>query len=127
MPMFMPGLVRAVQAAMEAGYPLPEGVELAEHPVERIEEVCGIYFRSVFLESAGLVIPQHKHDHDHATFVGSGKARVWVDGVWFGDYEAGSAVPIKAGREHVFQALEANTRLACVHDVASAESVKKRF
>lgn len=106
---------------------LPENLaDLNDQPVERIEEVCGLYFRSVLLERVGTVIPQHSHDHDHATFVGAGKARAWVDGVWYGDYEAGRAIPIKAGRKHVFQALEPMTRLACVHDVASAESVKEK-
>lgn len=106
---------------------LPDKLELLEQqPVERIEEVCGIYFRSVLLDRAGVVIPQHSHDHDHATFVGAGRARVWVDGTWYGDFEAGRAIAIKAGCAHVFQALEPMTRLACVHDIASAESVKAK-
>lgn len=106
---------------------LPEHLhEIAEQPVERIEEACGLYFRSVLLERAGTVIPQHSHDHDHATFVATGRARVWVDGVWYGDFGAAAAVPIKAGRKHVFQALEPMTRLACVHDIASAEAVKAK-
>jgi mannose-6-phosphate isomerase-like protein (cupin superfamily) len=99
---------------------------LQEQPVEFVEEVAGIYFRSILLASAGDTVPQHSHDHDHATFVGSGKARVWVDGVWQSDVVAGHAIEIKAGRSHVFQALEPNTRLTCVHDVASAESVKRK-
>ena len=104
--------------------PLPAAAD--SYPsVELIEEVAGIYFRSVLLANAGDVIPQHVHDHDHATFVGAGKARLWVDGVWSADYEAGRAVEVKAGKSHVFQALEPNTRLACVHDVESAESAKK--
>jgi quercetin dioxygenase-like cupin family protein len=105
---------------------LPENLQITDAPVERIEEVCGIYFRSVLLEKAGVVIPQHVHDHDHATFVGSGRARVWIDGVWSGDYGAGWAVPIKAGCYHVFQSIEPMTRLTCVHDIESAESVKKK-
>lgn len=100
---------------------------LSEQPVERIEpDVAGLYFRSVLLEQAGTVIPQHEHDHDHATLVCSGKARVWVDGAYFGDYEAGRAIEIRAHCAHVFQALESNTRLCCVHDIESAESVKRK-
>lgn len=93
-------------------------------PVESIEEVCGIYFRSVLLERAGTVIPQHEHDHDHATYVANGKARLWVNEMWVGDYEAGRAIPIKAGDKHLFQALEPMTRLVCVHDIESAMSAK---
>lgn len=95
-------------------------------PVERIEEVCGLYFRSVLIPKAGMVADQHTHDHDHATFVGSGKARAFADGQLLGVYDAGSAIEIKAGVSHRFEALEDNTRLACVHDIASAESVKAK-
>lgn len=116
----------AVYEALQRLHPLPETRPLDNIPVERIEEVCGIYFRSVLLELVNTVIPQHQHDHDHATFVASGKARAWADGQWIGDYEAGSAVEIKAGSLHVFQALEPNTRLVCVHDIASAESIKEK-
>jgi hypothetical protein len=111
----------------ETMYPLPTSVApLERQPVQFVDEVCGIYFRSIILERAGQCVPQHVHDHDHATFVGSGKARVWIDGEWDGDYTAGHAIAIKADKKHVFQALEDNTLLACVHDVASAESVKRK-
>ena len=100
---------------------------LLTHPVERIEEVAGLYFRSVLLPTAGMLIDQHIHDHDHATYVGNGKARAWSDGKLLGDFSAGSAVEIKAGLYHQFQALEDQTRLTCVHDIASAESVKGRL
>lgn len=101
-------------------------VPLDEPIVEKIEEVCGIYFRSVLLKSAGTRIPQHVHDHDHATLVASGKAMGWADHVCLGEKEAGEAFEIKAGAEHVFMALEPNTRLVCVHNIESAESVKAK-
>lgn len=94
--------------------------------VEFIDEVCGIYFRSVLLAKAGQRIAQHTHDHDHATYCGSGRARMIVDGkVWI-DVDAGSAVPVMAGKQHEFIALEDGTRLTCVHDAASAESIKQK-
>lgn len=95
-------------------------------PVERIEEVAGLYFRSVLVPYKGMVADQHVHDHDHATFVGAGKVRAFADGKVLGEYSAGSAIEIKAGVYHQFEALEDGTRLACVHDIASAESVKAR-
>lgn len=108
-------------------FPVPTDLRpLDSVPVESIEEVCGLYFRSILLERAGTVIPQHEHDHDHATYVGSGSARVWVNGEWIADYKAGSAIPIKAGDTHLFQALEPMTRLVCVHDIDSAESAKEK-
>lgn len=94
--------------------------------VERIEEVCGLYFRSVLLPHANMTIPQHIHDHDHATLVCSGKVRAWADGKHMGDFEAGQAMHIKALVAHFFCSLEPNTRLCCVHDIASAESVKAK-
>lgn len=105
---------------------LPDGPFLDEAPVEFIEEVCGIYFRSVLLKARGHTVPQHEHDHDHATFVGAGAVRVWADGRHVGDYEAGRAIPVRAGVKHAFQALKDHTRLACVHDVASAEAIKSK-
>lgn len=93
--------------------------------VEFVDEVCGIYFRSVLLPVKGMKIPQHVHDHDHATYVGNGSARVWADEKLVGDFAAGTAVPVLAGVRHEFEALEANTRLTCVHDAKSAESIKE--
>ncbi len=100
-------------------------VPVEDQPAENIEVVANIYFRSVLLKHAGLVIPQHSHGHDHATFVGSGKVRVWVNQEWKGDFEAGRAIEIKAGQNHLFRALEDNTRLTCVHDLRSAALIKE--
>jgi len=94
--------------------------------VEFVEEVCGIYFRSILLPRAGIRVPQHKHDHDHATYIGAGAARMYVDGEAAGDFYAGQAAPVRAGHEHSFEALEPDTRLACIHDVASAQAIKER-
>jgi quercetin dioxygenase-like cupin family protein len=94
--------------------------------VEYIEEVNGLYFRSIVLPKKGMRVPQHAHDHSHATYVGQGKAALYVGEVLVGIYEAGRAVPVAAQRVHEFEALEDNTRLACVHDVASAMSIKEK-
>lgn len=93
--------------------------------VERIEECCDLYFRSVLLQK-GEKGEQHTHDHDHATFVGNGRTALRVNGILVGIFEAGQAIHIIAGQHHEFEALEDNTRLACVHDIASAESIKEK-
>ena len=72
-----------------------------------------------------MIVPQHVHDYDHATYVGAGRVRVWVDGLFLADFEAGQLIPIQAGKLHEFMSLEAGTRLACIHDIASAESAKR--
>lgn len=99
---------------------------LREPVVEFVNEVCGIYFRSVFLKDAGTFIEQHVHDYDHATYVGSGEVRLWVNGEFVGDFEAGLAIPIEANKKHSFQSLKPDTRLTCVHVAESAESAKRK-
>lgn len=93
--------------------------------VESIEEVCGLYFRSILIHK-GTKVPQHVHDHDHATIVGNGRAALYIGNDLVGIFEAGYAVPVAAHQEHTFEALEDNTRLICVHSIESAESVKRK-
>jgi quercetin dioxygenase-like cupin family protein len=94
--------------------------------VEFVEEMAGVYFRSVFLAYKGTTIPQHVHDEPHATLVGSGKARLFVDGRFERDIPAGHAVVIEAGKKHIFEALEDNTRLTCVWSLEAAERLKQK-
>lgn len=108
-------------------HPIPTTThKLHDLPVERITEVGGLYFRSVLFTDAGIIIPQHVHDHDHVTFVGSGRFRGWKDGEWIGDRVAGQAFEIPAGSSHLFMSLEPNSLLTCVHNVESALSVKRK-
>lgn len=93
--------------------------------VEYVEERMGVYFRSVFLPFKGMTIPQHVHDVSHPTFCGSGKARLYVDGLFREDVEAGHAVGIEAGKRHCFEALEDNTRLTCVFNAEQAMKLKE--
>lgn len=99
---------------------LPKLEPRAEQPVQFVDEVGGIYFRAICLERAGDVVPQHSHEHDHVTLIASGRARVWCDGIWLGDFAAFHALEIKAHAKHVFLALEPLTRLACVHNLHGA-------
>lgn len=92
--------------------------------VEFVEEVAGIYFRSVLLPFAHMTIPQHIHPYDHATLIGSGRAALWVDDEFDGEYPAGTAVFLGANKKHLWESLEPNTRLTCVHDTTSANFIK---
>lgn len=94
---------------------------LKDQPVEYIDDVGGLYFRAILLAKAGDTVPQHVHDYNHVTLVASGKARLWIEGVWVADIEGFKAIEIEANRQHVFQALEPNTRLACVHQLNGAQ------
>lgn len=49
---------------------------------------------------------------------------MYMDGVEICILDAGQAVEIKAFHKHEFESLEPNTRLTCVHDPRSAESIK---
>ncbi len=104
---------------------IPNVVPIKDQPVENIKIVCGIYFRSILLKDAGLVVPQHSHGHDHATYVASGSVRAWVGNEFKGDFIAGDAIEIRADDKHTFMSLEPNTRLTCVHDLKSAALIKE--
>lgn len=93
--------------------------------VEFIEEKGGIYLRSIFLEQAGMKVPQHVHSEDHATLCAAGKARLYVDGVHECDVEAGHAVEVKAGKLHEFESLEPGTRLVCLWTMEAAMRLKE--
>lgn len=93
--------------------------------IEWIDECGGIYFRSIVLQK-GDKATQHVHDHDHATYIGSGSVRMWANGGDEGIFKAGRPVLVMAGVRHEFEALEPDTRLTCVHDAKSAESVKSK-
>lgn len=93
--------------------------------VEWVDEVAGLYFRSVLLLNEGQVVTQHTHDYDHATYIGNGSVRLFVEGNVVGDFPAGRAVKVSANQKHHFVALEPNTRLTCVHIVERAEAIKR--
>lgn len=94
--------------------------------VETIDEVCGLYFRAILLPKKGMRVDQHMHDHAHANYCGQGAAEFWQDGEHVRDVFAGDVIEIPAGKHHEFVAMMDNTRLTCVHDCASADSVKQK-
>jgi quercetin dioxygenase-like cupin family protein len=93
--------------------------------VEYVEEVGGLYFRSLLLPQAGMRIPQHLHPYDHVTYCGSGSAIVFADGKAIDVIAAGRAVEVRANIAHEFESIEENTRLTCIHDTRSAQFIKE--
>lgn len=89
-------------------------------------EWCGIYIRSVVLAKTGDKGEQHAHDFDHLTYCGAGAAEFYQNGELVGIVKAGDAARVMANQQHYFVALEDNTRLACIHDVSSAEAARGR-
>lgn len=104
-------------------YPLPELTTPPQHPVEYLNSVGDFLFRTVNLQDAGAILGQHKHEHDHVTLVTSGAGRLWVNGEHVGDYPAFSAVEVKAGNLHIWQALLPDTRVTCLFHEQSMKGI----
>lgn len=105
-------------------YRPPEIIGEKRQPVEFIDTRAGIYFRSVVLAQFEAV-EEHVHPMAHATYIGAGKARLWVDGEFRQDIEAGQAIEVEANKKHLFQALEEGTRIVCVWMEEVAEQMLK--
>lgn len=103
---------------------LVEGSE--NYAVEYIEEVGGLYFRTIRLPKSGDMVPQHAHDYSHVTFLGHGSVLAFADGIGIGYFSAPAAILIEAGKLHEFIAQDDNTLMTCIHNVASAEAIKEK-
>lgn len=104
-------------------HPLPDVSKYTEPPVEFVGDAEGIAIRSTTLEKAGDCVGQHSHPYSHATLVGNGAVRVWVNDLWRGDFRRGDPIGIKAGCSHIFQALEDDTFMSCLTVISKVEGV----
>lgn len=77
----------------------------------------GIWIKQYVFPLAGMILPQHAHEHDHTTMLAAGAVFVWRDGVLDRKYEAPCALFIKAGVKHTMQTLKDNTIIYCVHNL----------
>lgn len=89
--------------------------------------VDGIFIRQMHLDDLGTIVPQHIHRYDHTTMVATGAVRLWIDEELQGDYVAPAAIFIAAGKPHIFQSLQSDTLLYCIHNLhgASAPAIEK--
>src|SRR6185312_7834426 len=69
-------------------------------------------------------IPQHVHEYDHTSFLAKGAMYVWEDGVPKGRLDAPQGILIKAGVKHLFQTIEDDTVLLCIHNLHGEGMVK---
>jgi hypothetical protein len=97
-----------------------------DYAVEYIEEIGGLYFRTIRLPKSGDMAPQHAHEYSHVTFLGHGSVLAFADGVGLGYFKAPAAILVEAGKLHEFIAQSDNTLLTCIHSVASAEAIKAK-
>lgn len=71
----------------------------------------------------GTLIPQHSHEYDHTTLITNGRALVSHDGN-SKEYIAPDMIYIKAGVKHMFETLEDNTILYCIHNISRTGEVE---
>lgn len=97
----------------------------AEHqPIStEIKMLDGIFVKSMVVRDAGTLIPQHSHTYDHLSALVKGSVRLSVDGVEKGIFKAPAGILIEAGTKHLFETLEDNTAILCIHDLHAAEEV----
>lgn len=96
--------------------PEPYGVE--------ITTVDGVFIKQVIIPNAGTLLPQHAHVWDHTSMLARGAVYCWKDGQLDQQYEAPAAIFIKAGVKHLFQSLENNTIIYCIHNLHDADKIE---
>ena len=95
-----------------------------EWAVEKVDEIAGVYMRSILLKQKGVSVPQHAHPYAHATLCASGSANVHMGMDFKGRMNAGDIMEVPKDISHTFTAQEDNTRLVCIHNTKSAEFIK---
>lgn len=86
-----------------------------------IHTVDGVFIKQMHLPVAGILVPQHSHTHSHMSMLAHGSVRVVVEGEPAGDFHAPMGIFIAAGKKHLFESLEPNTVLYCIHNLANME------
>lgn len=73
----------------------------------------------------GTFVPQHSHAYGHTSMLAQGSVRVIADGKELGVFSAPEAVWIRPRTKHLFEALEDNTIVLCVHREETFEIVSE--
>ena len=76
----------------------------------------GVFCKTVRVRKAHSFIPQHSHPRPHVSVVVRGAVRLWRDGALDGDYRGPVGVLIEAHVKHLFETLEDDVIMLCVHD-----------
>jgi quercetin dioxygenase-like cupin family protein len=84
----------------------------------------GVFCKTMRIHKAGDLVPQHSHAFAHVSVIVRGRVKVWKDGHQLGDFFAPWGIMIEARTKHLFQALEDDTIILCVHDIGQAENVE---
>jgi quercetin dioxygenase-like cupin family protein len=96
----------------------------ASHSVLDSYTADGVFVRQMVMPAAHTFVQQHTHCHDHTTMVATGSVDVWLDGEHRGQLRAPSGMLIRSGVSHLFETLEPNTTLYCIHNVSRSGQVE---
>lgn len=83
----------------------------------------GIFIKGMILVQRDIKVAQHSHSYAHTSLVAKGSVRVWKEGAFFGDFKAPSIIPIEARAKHMFQSLESDTAVYCIHNMRGSDRV----
>jgi quercetin dioxygenase-like cupin family protein len=105
--------------------PLPHGypVKIPQPFGIEVTTVDGIFIKQMVIPNAGTFVPQHAHVWNHTSLIAHGSIFCWKDGALDRRYEAPSAILILAGIKHLFQSLEDNTIIYCIHNLHDKDKI----
>ena len=83
----------------------------------QFDEVDDMWIRSYVVKKAHSILPQHSHEHDHATIVSRGTVEVWHGGEFVGQYTAPAVITVPAKKLHYFKTLTDDVVLCCLHNL----------
>ena len=92
----------------------PEETEIALY--------AGVFIKVYTVHDTGTLIPQHSHEHPHATLLMRGAVQAWRGNEYLGLLHAPSIIRIPALTMHKFLAATPNVQLACIHNADHLEN-----
>src|SRR5216683_1544851 len=104
---------------------LPDNfVKLEQPEIVDFETIDHVSINVMRIQKALSFVPQHSHTYEHGTLLAKGAVWVWLDGHLDKQYRAPCLIRIRAGVKHLFQTLEDDTILACIHNTMRKEIVE---
>lgn len=97
-------------------------VPMAEQPYETsIHLSDGTFVKSYVVPKAHTALPQHSHSYSHTSYIATGAVKAWKDGVFLRVVRAPDGILIDAHAKHLFETLEDDTTILCIHSVIEGE------
>lgn len=78
-----------------------------------------IFMKGMLMEKKGTTVLQHSHEYAHTSLLVKGSVEVFLHGELKGKtYTAPAFIAVPAKAKHLFQALEDDTHVYCIHNMA---------